>query len=268
MAGSGCASRPRLVDAPPAAPAQLAGRRLWPTSAALIYARDESLAAETQQWIESLAAHLARTYHASLGKGLVVVTDLHDAPVVESFDELVRLESLAPAARSASPTSPEARRRRLSDAGMTEEMARQVATVPLDDAVLKRHVGDVRAFNDVQWRICCPSQRLALRVTQQFAPKAIEKQKGRAFAMLTASVIPIASLEAAKVFALARDALAFDLWAARRADWDDARRKRESAQYLKERAFLISPMLAMALAIAKKGGPATASAPASRPAGP
>lgn len=254
----GCGpARPKIVlDAPEDAAAQWQGRTLYHTPQGYIYARDEAIAGETDAWIRDVQGHVARTYRGRIGKGLVLVTDTDDPqPVVGSLEELQRLEAVAPLTpRPASRPSVIERRKRLDESGMNEAMACQVATVPLDVTLLDR-IGLPRAGlpADIEWMMTCPSNRLAAKVTREFAPKAIEKKKGKAFLLLAAPAMPAACVEAAKVFQLMRDALAFDLWAARQQDWDDGRRGRESDRYVKERAFIISPLLSLAMTIAQSG---------------
>ena len=88
--------------------------------------------------------------------------------------------------------------------------------------------------------------------TWEFAPKALERKKGRAFAIATAWAWPLAFPQAAKGFRLGRDVLVFELWCIRQTDWSADQRAEEIAKYTKERAFLISPTLSLALSIARK----------------
>lgn len=250
---AGCGPARLLTTAAPELPAAAAGRNLWNTPSAYVYARDESVAGEADAWVRSLRAHLARTYHGDLGKGFVVVTDENDEPVAKSTEELDRLERLAPSNPAASQPTPGERRKQREESGMTELMTRQIAIVPLD-ALALRQIGISGPLPaDVAWQLTCPSARLARKVTMEFAPAAVEKKKGKAFAILAAPVMPIAVVEAAKLFELVRDTLAFSMWADRQGDWDAAKRSAQTAKYMKERAFVISPMLSLALSIAGTG---------------
>lgn len=246
----GCA-RPRFLEPPPELPAELQGRKLWNTPEAIIYAREKAAAEETVAWIRDVQGHIGRTYRGTIGKGLVIVTDVDDKePVITSLEALHRLET-APSPTASQPTLVE-RRKRLDESGLTEAQACRVATVGLDDEAVRGFGLGQTLPPEVQWRMCCPTDRLALKVTREFAPRAIEKKKGKAFATMAAPLMPVACVEAAKVFRLARDTQAFELWAARQSKWE-ARRDAETRRYMRERALLISPMLSLALTIAQSG---------------
>jgi len=243
-----------LLELPRELPGELNGRRLWHTPRAYIYAADKAVAGETDRWIADLAGHLRRTYQSDLGKGLVIVVDKDEPAVVPSFDELVRLQRLAAEqsgeSRDALPTV-EKQRAKLAESGMSEELARRVNPVPLDDAALASAGLTGPLPVDTSWRMCCASSRLAESATWEFAPAALERKKGKAFVVMTAWALPLAVPEAAKVFQLARDTLAFQMWATRRSDWTLERRQAEIDRYMRERALVLSPTLALALAIAK-----------------
>ena len=238
-------------------PDELAGRRLWNTQRAYIYAADKSVAGETQRWVGELAGHLRRTYDRDLGKGLVIVVDKDERPFVKSIETLVRLQRQAAVEAGAKPDQlPTVERQReiLTRSGMSEALVCRVTPAPLDDRALASAGLDDPLPDDIAWRICCPSQRLMEAAVWDFAPKALEKKKGRAFAVMTAWAWPLAFPEAAKAFRLARDGLVFELWAIGQAEWTAEQRAREIARYTRQRAFVISPTLSLALSLAKKDG--------------
>lgn len=272
---AGACGPARLLPPPAELPETTNGRRLWYTPHAYIYTREKEVAGETDRWIQGLDGHLRRTHGGALGKGLVIVADIDDEqPIVATLDELDRLLWLLPA--SAAPArrpSLDERRRELEASGMSEEMACRTAVASLDDAACGAAGLPQQLPVDVVWRMCCPSSRLALKITRAFAPRAVEHKKGRAFALLAAPAMPVATLEAAKVFELTRDVTAFALWADRATDWDAARRERETRRYMHERALTLSPLLSLSLTIAERqkaekpiGSSGTAPSPATAPA--
>ncbi|MFQ5425051.1 MAG: hypothetical protein ACE5F9_13875 [Phycisphaerae bacterium] len=252
--GAGCGPH-TLLRPPSGLPDRLSGRILWHTPHAYIYAADKTVAGETDRWIASLAGHVRRTYGKDLGKGLVIVIDKKESPVVPSIEELLRLERLAaPPVAKAESRQPDAaeQRKKLADSGMSEVLARRITPVVLDDAALAAAgVPPDQLPKDVAWRITAPSHRLMDSAVWQFAPKALEKKKGKAFAIATAWAWPLAFPEAAKVFRLARDVLVFQRWCRRQPGWSPERRRREVTRFRRERAFVISPTLALALSMAK-----------------
>lgn len=250
---SGCGPS-RVLPDPPGLPKQLGGRTLWHTPVGYIYAAEEAVAGETERWMSALDGHLRRTYQRPLGKGLVVVNDSDGPPCIDVFDEIVRLQSWM-AQRMAVPEDQRPtlaeHRERLAESAMSEELACAVFPVALDDAALARLALAPGIPDDVQWSMCCPSHRLMRVATWEFAPAAIEKKKGKAFALATAWALPLAVPEAAKAFRLRRDLLAFEAWCVRQDDWPAEKRTTQCGRYQKERAFLISPTLALALTMAQ-----------------
>ena len=248
----------RVLPNPEGLASELGGRKLWHTPVAYIYATDGAVAGETERWIGELDRHLQRTYERPLGKGLVIVNDSGETPCIDSFDEIARLH-LVMAERMELPEddrkTPAEQRESLEESGLSEEMACGVVAVALDGkALAKLGLGD-GVPEDVEWSICCPSHRLMHDTTWKFAFGAIEREKGTAFAVATAWALPIAVPEAAKAFRLRRDLLAFELWALRQEDWPAEKRKEEADRYQNERALVISPMLSLALSMAKKKDP-------------
>ncbi|MBN2559554.1 MAG: hypothetical protein JXQ75_01300 [Phycisphaerae bacterium] len=244
----------KLLSVPADMPDRFGDRVLWHTPRAYIFAADKAVAGEADRWIGDLAAHVRRAYHADLGKGLVIVVDKGESPCVASYDDILRLQRATATAGGANPEDLPAaaeQRRKLAESGMSEELACCVTPVALDDSALAEiGLGD-KLPDDVAWRICCPSHRMMEAGVWEFAPTAVEKKKGKAFAVMTVWAWPLAFPEAAKVFRLARDTLVFELWCIRQPDWPAEKRAAEVASYTKERAFVISPTLSLALSIAK-----------------
>lgn len=245
----------KLLPNPDTLPERLGPRVLWHTAGVYIYAADKAVAAETETWVGELAAHVRRTYGEDIGKGLVIVVDKSESACIPSIEELVRLQRLMAAAGgvpAADQPTIKGQRLKLAESGMSEQMLCLLTSAALDETALT-HLGLPGSLPlDVAWRMCCPSQRLMDAAVWDFAPTALEKKKGKAFAVVTAWAWPLAFPEAAKVFRLARDTLAFEIWTQRQADWSTEQRSTEITRYLKERAFVISPTLALALSMAKE----------------
>ncbi len=257
----------KLLPNPDTLPEKLGPRVLWHTPVAYVYAADKTVAGEAEGWISELAAHVRRTYGRELGKGLVIVVDKGEPPGIPSLEELVRWQrrtGLASGVPAADLPTVEAQRRKLAESGMSEETLCLITSAVPDDTALL-HLGlPSNLPPDVAWRMCCPSHRLMDAAVWDFAPAALEKKKGKSFAVVTAWAWPLAFPEAAKVFRLARDTLAFELWTQRQQGWSREQRATELARYVKERAFLISPTLALALSMAGEER-STTSPPSSAP---
>lgn len=239
-----------LLAPPPELPAELAGRRLWHTPAAYIYAKDKAAAGETDRWVIELGKHIRQRWGAELGKGLIVVVDAGEQPCVRALDRMVALQdSVLPPTE---PRSVEDVRSRLAESGLTEEMVLQVSPIPLDAEALVSLGLSPALPGSADWSMATPSQRLMERTTLAFAPKAVEKKAGPVFAIMAAPLMPAASITAAKAFRLARDGLAFDMWTARAGRWSLEQRRELSRRYARHRARQIDPLLSLALAMADK----------------
>lgn len=273
LMAAGCAQPAVIIETPADAPVELLGRKLWHTQRAYIYANRRDAADETDGWIQELAAHLGRTYDGPpLAKGLVVVSDVGDAaPVVPTLEVLDQLDRCLPPMDEGPRATVAERRQRLSEQGLAEPLALMIAIAPLEATAItapaaasgpstapasspRTNAPQLRLPADIGWMICCPTRRLAVEVTRSFAPTAVERKLGKPFAVMAAPLIPVAALEAAKAFDLARDVLVFRLWAAGKADWDDGRRLEEARQYQGERALRLSPLLPIALRKAREEG--------------
>ncbi len=249
--GLGCGPA-TLLERPRELPERLDGRVLWHTPNGYIYATDKSVAGETDRWIKALAGHVKRTYGSELGKGLVIVVDRDEKPIVDSFDALMRLERKgSPHLGKGKPPNAEDRRKNLEDSGMSEQLACRVTPLSLDDKALSSvGLSPDNLPSDAVWRMACPAQRVMEAAVWDFGPKVIEKRKGKAFAVMVAWAYPLAFPEVAKALRLTRDVLAFDLWCGRQ-EGSLERRRSETGRYLRERAFVLSPMLSVALSLAK-----------------
>jgi hypothetical protein len=257
----------RLLERPAALPEAMGERRLWHTPVAYVYAREKSVAGETERWIDDLDAHVRRTYDARLGKGLVIVVDKGEPPVVDSVEEGLRLQNQAAVAFGASMSKavdPVAQKTALAELGFSEELYCKSAIVVLDEQALRR-IGLDALPSDVEWTLCCPSEDMMRAAVWEFAPAVLEKRLGKGAALATAWAWPLAFSESAKAFRLNRDVLAFQVWAARRSDWTPAKCHEEIASYTHQRALILSPMLAMAMEM--RDSEAGTAVPASQPAG-
>src|SRR5437773_1729991 len=79
LVASGCGPS-ELLKNPSGWPAEWQGRRLYNTPSAYIYASTDSAAGEAERVTQSVAREIA-SRRGEPGKGLVVVTDVHDALV-------------------------------------------------------------------------------------------------------------------------------------------------------------------------------------------
>lgn len=249
----------RLLPHPDALPKTLDGRTLWHTQHAYIYATDKTVAGETERWIADLAGYLRRAYGRDLGKGIVIVVDKDEAPFVDSLEEMARLQRRQSTIAAASPDKTvtiEELREKLEEIGMSETLACRIALMKLDDIALK-NAGLSGLPEEVAWRVCCPSQRLMNSAIWEFAPVALEKYMGKGLALMTAWAWPVAFAEAAKALRLGRDVTVFEMWTLLQKDWSAGKRLTEIFRYTQERAFVISPMLSLALSMLKKDSSTT-----------
>ncbi len=267
-AAAGCGPS-RLLDRPVELPPAIQSRPLWHTPAAYIFARDKTLAGETERWIEEIDAHLRRTYDATLGKGLVIVVDEGEPAVLTSVEEVLRLQRANSRVTGVAPdgdADAAAQQEALAKIGFSQELYCRMSIVTLDDEALRR-MGVEALPPDVEWTMHCPSHAMMRAAVWEFAPAVLEKELGKAGAIATAWAWPLAFGESAKAFRLSRDVLAFQLWAGRQEDWSPEKRREQVAGYMRQRAVIHSPLLGLALeGKGPKGAGENTAEPASRPA--
>ncbi|MHC4441753.1 MAG: hypothetical protein ACYTF1_10720 [Planctomycetota bacterium] len=85
----GCAPA-ELLEAPVQWPAEWRGRRLYHTPHAYIYAASDAAAGEADRLMISVAGDFKEASGRDTSKGLLIVTDVKDEPVISDFKDLLK----------------------------------------------------------------------------------------------------------------------------------------------------------------------------------
>lgn len=241
----GCGPR-HLLELPDNLPESIGTRHLWNTPHAFIYATSRPVAGETEAWVDELARYIEKTHKRWLGKGLVIVVDEGEPPIVSSLEAYVQLQNAIAQSNPRADVKPaaiEEHRAKLDEACTPEEAAIRLFPMQPDAAILSQLGLPQPLPDDVAWVMSCPSQQLMQSAMSDIAPAIIEKKKGKAFRIMTAWAMPMAVPEVAKVFRLSRDDFAFRLWCMRQHDWPIDQCRDAIATYTRQRAKQISPYL-------------------------
>ncbi len=241
----GCGPR-HVLPPPDTLPKSIGERLLWNTRYAYIYATREAVAGETEAWVDTLTSYVKSAHNRSLGKGLLIVLDEGEDPLVPSLEAYVRLQDefaqRHPRANIKQATLEE-RRAKLKEGCISEDAAIRLFAIRPDVPILARLGLPHPLPTDIAWVMSCPSHKLMEAEMGEIAPALIEKKKGKAFRVMTAWAIPLAVPEAAKAFRLARDDFAFRLWCARQNDWTPEECLTAIEAHMAKRARQISPYL-------------------------
>lgn len=174
LATTGCA--PRVLSHTAAHwPREWAGRTLYDTSNAYVYAGSATSALEADRLAASAAKRFASQTDGRASKGLLVVTDIDDAPLIADLTELITMidtdgklgdspEAIA-AAVSEKVAETEAE---LSELGLPAELLFNSIPLPLTPDYLSGSLGLPKAAADsVEWAASVPTKRQLKRFMKE-----------------------------------------------------------------------------------------------------
>lgn len=223
---AGCGPRPPKVvlDAPGGMPRDLAGRQLFHTPQAYIYARSDLAAGEVDRMVKDVATYIEREHDRELGKGLVIVMDPQDAPIAATLEAQFLLETdpSIMVTRPSHPKTVKEVRQRLRDEGIPEGPSVRGTSLPIPEAKL----GDLGVVSvGSSWAVAVPSKDLAEECGIEVAVGALRKKRPdisedrarRATASLSGTM--------AKPFEINRSIPIFVYWAQSQSDWSDRQRR-------------------------------------------
>lgn len=231
---AGCGPRPPkvLLDAPNELPTELAGRALFHTPQAYIYARSDLAAGEMDRMVKEVATYIERKHDRELGKGLVIVMDPQDTPIAATLEDQFLFET-DPSIMVTRPTHlkmVEEVRNRLRDEGIPEGPSVRGTSLPipprkLDEMGLKSEKS--------KWAVAVPSKALAeqcgvevaVGALQKKRPDISEEQARRAAGSLSGTM--------AKPFEINRPIPVFICWAQSQSDWSDEQRREAIREFIK-----------------------------------
>jgi hypothetical protein len=217
--------KPQVVlDAPDNYPAKWGDRQLYHTPQAYIYARSETAAGEADGWLKEVKKYIKAEYKRDLEKGVVVVMDPVDTPIVYTLEDEMALER----DRSIMPTQPrkpktvEELRKKLADDGVPEAPMLRGATIPLTRERLRQMGLEVPS---ACWAVAAPSHELAVECGIDVMIGALRKKKPELTEEQARKAASMVSGTMAKAFLIPRGDPIFILWAQQQKDWSDDQRR-------------------------------------------
>jgi hypothetical protein len=227
LVASGCGPTPPkvILETPKDFPAKLGERKLYHTPQAYIYARTDVAAGEADQWVKEVRDYVQRKYQRDLGKGVVIVMDPADEPIVQTLEEEMVLER-DPTLITAPPRKPKSIaeiRKKLADEGVPEGPSIRGTTIPLSGQMLRR-LG--LNLPDMPWAVAAPGHELAVECGIDVGTSVFRKKKPELTPEQARKMASMVSGTLAKSFEIVRGEPVLILWVQRQDDWP-AEQKRE-----------------------------------------
>jgi hypothetical protein len=222
--GCGPAKPQVVLDAPENYPAKLGDRKLYHTPQAYIYARSETAAGEADGWLKEVKKYVKREYKRDMDKGVVVVMDPVDAPLVRTMEEEMALER-DPSIMPTQPRRPKTvaeLRRKMADQGIPEAPSVRGATIPLTHEKLRQMGLDAPP---TCWAVAAPSHELAVECGIDVGAGALRKKKPDLTSEQARKGASMISGTMAKGFEIPRGDVVFLVWTQRQKDWSDDQRR-------------------------------------------
>lgn len=231
---SGCGPQPPkvLLDAPADYPATLDGRRLFHTPNAFIYARNETDAGEADRWVKAVGDYIRRKHGGELDKGLILIMDPQDRPLVDSLDAQAALEQ-DPSLMVTQPRRPksvEEIRQTMSDEGIPEKAAVRGASLPLTRRILQQQGIDI----NVPWAVSAPSEELAREVGVEMGVGLLRKKRPALSEEDARSALSGYAATLAKPLKIVRGHPVFVLWVQRQPNWTDDHRREAIREQIRD----------------------------------
>lgn len=247
LAAAGCGPTPPkvLLETPKDYPADWAGRKLYHTPQAYIYARSDLAAGEADRWAKEVKDYVQQEYKRDLGKGVIVVMEPADEPVVRTLEEeraLARNPEIIPTPPR-KPESIEEVRKKLAENGIPEEPTMIAATVPLTKARLRQMGLEAPA---AAWAVAAPSHALAAECGVPVNAGIMRKKFPGLFPTDEKALAAAEKMKdkGAQGFEITRGSVLFTVWAQQQQNWtDDQKREaiREHVRHIYRANWLPAP---------------------------
>lgn len=234
LAVAGCGPRPPevILDRPPDFPEAVGARRLFHTPNAYIYARNDVDAGEADRWVREIKSYIKRKHKADLEKGVVLVMDPADPPVIDTLEEQVLLDRdpSIMVTRPRKPKSVEEVRKRLVDEGVPEKPMVRGTSVVVPRSITKEME---LKLPDVPWVVAAPSHALAIECGVEVGVGALRKKRPDISEEQARKVVRSLENSFAKPFEMVRGTPVYIAWVQRQAQWTDAERREAILDYLR-----------------------------------
>ena len=224
--GSGCGPAPPKVvlEAPKDYPVEWGARKLFHTPQAYIYARSELAAGEADRWVKEVKDYVQSKYKRELGKGIVVIMEPADEPIVRTLEDELNLEqdpSIMPTPPR-KPQSPAEIREKLAKDGVPEAPSVRGQTLPMSAGTVKRLGLNAPA---APWAVAAPSHDLAVECGVEVGVGILRTKKPDWSVEQARKAANSISGSLAKSFEIVRGDPVFILWAQQQKDWSDDQKR-------------------------------------------
>jgi len=248
FAVSGCAATAWL-DEPSRLPEQWSGRRRFNTRNTVIYACSERAAAEADRLAADVAEGFEKETGGKASKGLLIVTDAGDEPVVTNLRDLHRLLAKSATANPHGKLSSglEETRRDIQRHNIQPKTILVVTPVPIEKADLRGCLGFPDPLpGSVTWIAAIPTRAAIRRSNKTIIKSFLEKEGiGPITQIILAPAIFVAEESMLDIAAAARDVVLFERFAMTQHDWPLKEKRRRAFVYAKRRKKEAMGLLAL-----------------------
>lgn len=268
---SGCA--PAVLKERPAAwPESWKGRRLFHTPRAYIYASSPEQAGQMDRIANEVTRDFERETHRTASKGLLLVTDLKDAPACADLEALLAAQKRSELTREKGrpPTDEELQKSREGLGDMKEKTGLELAdavgmiAISVNATELEQLLGfPSEVAREARWGAIFPTDALIAAKCSKVMSAAMEKSKMGPVARLAMAPLMLSiQPRIVEMMGVTRQAVLFEQMARQQADWSEQQVAKFAEAYSEGKLGRVASAL-VADVEAKSGKPA---APSSRPA--
>lgn len=232
LVGCGPQAPKVVLEKPEGVATEYDGHKLYHTPQAFIYARNDESAGEADRWVIDVKKYIKRNYDRDLEKGLVVVMDPGDPPVVQTLEDAYLLER-DPVIMVTKP------RHAKSVADLRKHMAAEglpegPAVKGMSLALPPRKRQELRLENPATaWAAVAPSHALAVECGIEVGAAGLRKKKPQWTEEQSRKAATMFKDSFAKAFEIGRGNPVFIAWVQRQSDWSDDQRREAIVKYLR-----------------------------------
>ena len=239
----GCAPA-KLLDPPAGWPVEWKNRKLYNTPNVYIYARNDAAAGQADALAERVIREFSRRTAGRSVKGLLLVTDLDEEPVVpdhKTYCNLMLSKAAAERGQTLSAEELEERygkiRQAMAEQGTDAEMELLMTPISLDRSDLSGTLGLERTVSEsVDWAAAISTEALIVEANRKNMQGELKNREiGLVLQMPLAPIIMFEErLRNAKAF-VARDVTLFRNLANQQQDWSEEKRQDETQAYMERK---------------------------------
>jgi len=235
---SGC-SQFKLLQPSHELPETWANRALYNTPNAFIYASSEKSAVEADSLLSSIRRDFEKETDSKASKGLIIVTDCADEPVINDFREMHRLLSKSHTAKLETNKNRQQNeiRREMKKQRISQESLLRITPVIIEKEYLEKHLGFPGPIPDsARWAAAIPT-KATIRHTNDTILENYFRNKGisQLAQIALAPIIFLAKHAMLNMVGKARDMVLFEQLVMHEGKWSAEEKKRRAMTYSKRK---------------------------------